>query len=58
MFFFVGQLISLFWTSGDVCPGEFPCLPGWILLSLAHFLACTLFLRLTSGETSDGQLDN
>ena len=45
--FFVGPLIPLFWTSGDVCPG---------FQSQGRFLTCTLFacmlfLRFTSGAT-------
>ena len=42
---FVGPLIPLFWTSGDVCPG-FQSQSG----SLACFLACVI-LRFTSGMT-------
>ena len=39
---FVGPLIPLFWTSGDVCPG---------FQSQACFLACTLFFRFTCAAT-------
>ena len=46
---FVGPLIPLFWTFGDVCPrfqsqGGFPCLHG---LSAA----CNRFLKFTSSVT-------
>ena len=43
--FFLGPLIPLLWTSGDVCPG-FQSQGG----SLACFLTC-VFLRCTSGAT-------
>ena len=42
--FFVGLLIPLFWTSGDVCSG-FQSQGG----SLACFLTCVI-LRFTSGD--------
>ena len=42
---FMGQLIHLFWTSGDVFP-EFQSQAG----SLACFLTCVI-LRFTSGVT-------
>ena len=42
---FVGPLIPLFWTSGDVCPG-FQSQGG----SLACFLTCVI-LRFTSDAT-------
>ena len=46
---FVGPLIPLFWTSGDVCPGfqsqvGSPCLH-------ASLPKCTRILRFTSGAT-------
>ena len=43
--FFLGPLIPLFWTSGDICPG-FQSKGG----SLACFLTCVV-LRFTSGAT-------
>ena len=42
----MGPLITLFWTSGDVCPG-FPSQGGSFS---ACFLACVI-LRFTSGAT-------
>ena len=47
----MGPLIHLFWTSGDVCSG-FQSSGGFLArvdFLLAHFLACILFLRFTSG---------
>ena len=43
---YVGSLITLFWTSGDVCHG-FQSQGGF----LACFLVCALFLRFTSDVT-------
>ena len=46
---FVGPLIPLFWTSGDVCPRVSK--PGWIPRLLAVSPVCNGFLRFTSGAT-------
>ena len=45
---FVGPLISLFWTSGEVCPGF---KPGYTSLKCL-LLSCNGFLRFTSDVTS------
>ena len=47
--FFVGPLISLFWTSGDICPGFQS--QGGSLAWKASSTACNAFLRFTSGAT-------
>ena len=44
---FVGPLIPLFWTSGDICPG-FQRLGGYLTCMLLH-LCTTYSFRFTSG---------
>ena len=52
---FVGPLVPLFWTSGDVCPG-FQSQGGFPRLH-ASLPAHNRFLRFTSGVTPAGCIE-